>query len=121
MPHLTDPDLAKLLAQSVDALNRGENQAAEKTLDVVLRTRSDLPQAQMLMGAVRLTQDRTAEAEALLEQALAASPGQPMVLFYLGNARRARGNPAAALAAYQDSASGPARFFRKANWRWALF
>ena len=72
-------------------------------MEQVLAARPELPQAQMLMATVRLAQGRAAEAQIMLEQVLASSPGQPMVLFTLGNARKACGNLAGALDAYRGA------------------
>lgn len=106
MRNLTEPDIAGLLSQTVRHLNQGAVEQAESHLNRALAAQPGLPQAQMLMGAVRLAQGRAAEAQTLLQKVLASSPGQPMVLFYLGNAKRALGDSAGALEAYRGAQRG---------------
>ena len=103
MGSLTEPDLGRLLSESVRHLNRGQAKDAESLLRRALTVWPDVPQAQMMLAAARLAQGHAAEARTLLETVLASSPGQPMVLHYLGNARRALGDLEAALEAYLEA------------------
>jgi uncharacterized protein (TIGR02466 family) len=114
MRPLTERDIAGLLSETVRHLNLGEAEKAEARLDLALAARPGLPQAQMLMGAVRLAQGRPAEGAEMLQRVLAASPGQPMVLFYLGNAKRALGDLAGARETYRGALKSRPDFPRAA-------
>lgn len=103
-------DIADLLSRSVGHLNAGETDKAETLLHDLVAMRRDVPQALMLMGTVRLKQQRYPEAEALLSKALAATPGQPMVLLYLGHALREQSKLASAIDAYRAAIKGRRAF-----------
>ncbi len=106
----TEQDTPSLLSRAVQHLNAGDSRTAEQLLAEVLRRRPGLPQAMMLMGVVRLEQNRPDEAESILTQVLKDNPGQPMALFYLGNALRAKGESAAAVSAYRNALQARAGF-----------
>lgn len=88
---MADLDIAKLLAAAVARLNDDEIGAAEASLQPILDSGMDIPQARMLMGVVRLRQKRLDDAEALFREVLQKQPDQPTTLFYLGNAQREKG------------------------------
>ena len=100
---MPDPDIAKLLSEAVARLNDDEIGAAEAALQPVLDSGINVPQAQMLMGVVRLRQKRPDDAEALFHQVLRKQPDQPSTLFYLGNAQREKGAVADAIASYRQA------------------
>lgn len=100
---MPDPDIAKLLSEAVARLNDDEISAAEAALQPVLDRGIDVPQAQMLMGVVRLRQKRPDDAEALFRRVLRKQPDQPSTLFYLGNAQREKDAITDAIASYRQA------------------
>jgi len=100
---MPDLNIAKLLSEAVARLNDDEIGAAETALQAVLDGRTDVPQAQMLMGVVRLRQKRPDDAEALFHQVLRKQPDQPSTLLYLGNAQREKGAVSSAIASYRQA------------------
>jgi tetratricopeptide (TPR) repeat protein len=96
-------DIAKLLTAAVAHLNDDETDAAEASLQPVLDSEADIPQAQMLMGVVRLRQKRPEDAETLFRQVLDKHANQPATLFYLGNTQREKGAAADAVASYRKA------------------
>jgi tetratricopeptide (TPR) repeat protein len=99
---MPDLDIARLLSEAVARLNDDEIDAAESSLQLVLSA-VDVPQAQMLMGVVRLRQKRPDDAEALFREVLKKQPDQPSTLFYLGNAQREKGAITDAVASYRQA------------------
>ena len=100
---MADLDIATLLSGAVTCLNKDEIGAAEASLQSVLDSGVDVPQARMLMGVVRLRQKRPDDAEALFRQVLQKQPGQPNTLYYLGNAQRDKGHLADAVVSYRSA------------------
>ena len=96
-------DIAKLLSDAVARLNDDDIGAAEISLQAVLDSGTDVPQAQMLMGVVRLRQKRPDDAETLFHRVLEKHPDQPATLCYLGNAQRERGAITNAVASYRKA------------------
>ena len=97
---MPDLDLAQLLSQAVAQLNADEIGAAETSLQRVLDN-AGMPQAQMLMGVVRLRQKRPDDAATLFRQVLEREPNQAATLYYLGNALRDKGALADAVESYR--------------------
>jgi tetratricopeptide (TPR) repeat protein len=100
---MPDLDIAKLLSEAVARLNDDEIGAAEAALQPILDSGIDVPQAQTLMGVVRLRQKRLDDAEVLFHQVLKKQPGQPSTLFHLGNAQRDKGSIADAIVSYRQA------------------
>ena len=100
---MSDLDVAKLLSEAVARLNDDEIDAAEASLQPVLDSGVDVPQARMLMGVVRLRQKRPDAAEILFRQVLDRQPGQPNTLYYLGNAQRDKGALTDAITSYRGA------------------
>src|SRR5579872_6905683 len=100
---MPDRDIANLLSEAVTRLNDDEIGGAEASLQTVLDGGQDIPQAQMLMGVVRLRQNRPKDAENLFRQVVARQPNQPATLYYLGNALRDQGDHAGAIAHYRKA------------------
>ncbi|HWF64528.1 MAG TPA: tetratricopeptide repeat protein [Rhizomicrobium sp.] len=100
---MPDLDIAKLLSEAVTRLNDDEIVGAEASLRMVLDGGSDVPQAQMLMGVVRLRQKRPKDAEIMFRKIVTRQPDQPATLYYLGNALRDQGDHAGAVTSYRKA------------------
>lgn len=100
---MPDLDIAKYLSEAVARLNSDEIGAAEALLRSVLDSGSDVPQARMLLGVVRLRQKRPNEAEDLFHQVLKKQPNQPATLYQLGNVQRDKGATADAAVSYRKA------------------
>jgi len=100
---MPDLDIAKLLSEAVTRLNDDEIGGAEASLRAVLDGGSAVPQAQMLMGVVRLRQKRPKDAEIMFRKVVTQQPDQPATLYYLGNALRDQGDHAAAVTSYRKA------------------
>ena len=94
--------LSEWIGLAVRHLNAGKTDAAETELARALTIAPDLPQARMMLGAVRLAQNRPADAEQILAEVLALHPGQPQVMLPLADARRALGKLEEAAALYRQ-------------------
>lgn len=93
----------ELLSGAVDCLNGNRIDDADALLAELLSAHGDVPQAIMLMGAVRLRQKRYGEAKALLGTVLQVHPDQPVTLHYLGDVFAEEGNLPEAVAAYRKA------------------
>lgn len=100
---MPDLNIAELLSEAVARLNADEIDAAEASLQPVLDSGVDVPQAGMLMGVIRLQQKRPDDAEILFHQVLKKQPDQPNTLYYLGNAQSKKGALADAAASYRKA------------------
>jgi tetratricopeptide (TPR) repeat protein len=103
MTILTDQKIAEVLKLAVHRLNLDEPDQAELLLTDILAAHPALPQALMLMGMVRLLQNRNVEAEVLFSGALPHSPEQPSLFFHLGSALRAQGKAEESVNAYRQA------------------
>ena len=95
--------IAALMGQAVNCLNRGDNQGAESVLTRLLAMRPAEPDGLQLLGLVRYGQGRFADADELYRRSLALRPAQPHVRMNLGNALLAQGLRDEAIAAYRAS------------------
>ncbi len=103
MRQLSTKSFNELLSSAVDYLNRNRTDDADALLTELLAAHDDIPQAAMLMGAVRLRQKRYAEAKVFLWNVLQAHPDQPVTLYHLGDVFAAEGNIPEAVTAYRKA------------------
>jgi len=92
----------RALVSANQLLERGNLAGAEQLLTPLMSTR---PDAQVLgvMGALRLRQNRLAEAESLFARAGAADPKEPAHAMNLARTRAAQGRVDDAIAAYRTA------------------
>lgn len=88
----------------IEQIESGDPQAGAEKLDTAARIAPDDPLTRFNAGTGRLLAERQDAAEEL-EQAAALAPPDllPRVLYNLGNAQLAAGDPAAAIESYKDS------------------
>ena len=91
-----DDTLTRSLGEALSCFDQGDLRRAADLLDAVLATTPGQPQALHLLGVIHLQSGNAAEAITLIDQAIAADPGQPFFHNSLGEALRAKGEPAAA-------------------------
>ncbi|HEY3637559.1 MAG TPA: sulfotransferase [Rhizomicrobium sp.] len=84
-----NPRLDSLVRQAVSHLERRELQQSDAVLSAILAESPAHAQALQLLGIVRRSQNRFAEAEDLYRRSLIANPDQPQVHHNLGNLLKA--------------------------------
>ncbi|MGH6889117.1 MAG: tetratricopeptide repeat protein [Rhizomicrobium sp.] len=94
---------ADILDRVVSAIDRLELRSAEEILLRLLAQSPDEPRALQLMGVVRSTEGRFADAEDFYRRSLAALPGQPHVHHNLGKALRSQGRFAEAASEQREA------------------
>ena len=75
---------AASILQAADLVRRKEWRQAEELLTRMLETEPDEPDGLQLLGLVRESQDRLADAQALFRKSIALRPNQPHVQVHLG-------------------------------------
>ncbi len=95
--------LQPLLQQAVEQLQREDLEAAQRSLDAIIRRWPTQPDALHFMGVLRHTQGRTAEAVALIRRALQAMPDNAGAWNNLGNVLLLAGRSEEAGQAYAES------------------
>lgn len=98
----SDPEL--LVAEAVRDFGAGNLAAAELACRTVLSTTARQPSANMLLGAVLLSQGRHSEAQAVFAELAEREPAEPSHWINLGTARRAMREFDGALVAYARAA-----------------
>ena len=99
----TDPEA--LVAEAVRQLTAGDMAAAELACRSALAANPRHISANMVLGAVLLSQGRHAEAETVFEDLIEREPNAPPHWVNLGNARRGKGEFDQALLAYARAAA----------------
>lgn len=91
------PPLAALLEDAAAALDAHDPVAAERALTAVLQQVPDCVEARRLLGVAQHVHGDYAEAVVLLRQALAAKPGDALILMNLATSLHAGGDTAVAV------------------------
>jgi tetratricopeptide (TPR) repeat protein len=102
-PNIVNAQITAALGLALNALNSGQQGAAEVHLARILSARPLEPDALQLLGLVRAMQGRFAEAETLYRKSLSVRPNQAHVRHNLGNALAALNRLDEAIAAYREA------------------